>query len=101
MTVPRVGYRLVVPAGAVTEDDCRPSRASRCFRSPISAASRGRPGSSRASWEDIVTALSRFRSFAVVARSSTLGYRGRSIDVRQVARELGVRYRRKAACGGR
>lgn len=42
--------------------------------------------------DDIITALSRFRSFAVIARNSSFVYKGRAIDVRQVARELGVRY---------
>lgn len=42
--------------------------------------------------EDIITALSRFRSFAVIARNSSFVYKGRMADVRQVARELGVRY---------
>jgi TolB-like protein/Tfp pilus assembly protein PilF len=42
--------------------------------------------------EDIITALSRFRSFAVVARNSSFVYKGRAVDVRQVAQELGVRY---------
>ena len=42
--------------------------------------------------DDIITALSRFRSFAVVARSSSFAYKGRAVDARQVARELGVRY---------
>jgi TolB-like protein len=41
---------------------------------------------------DIITALSRFRSFAVVARNSSFVYKGRAVDVRQVAQELGVRY---------
>jgi TolB-like protein len=42
--------------------------------------------------EDIITALSRFKSFAVVARNSSFIYKGRAVDVRQVAKELGVRY---------
>ena len=42
--------------------------------------------------EDIITALSRFKSFAVIARNSSFTYKGRAVDVRQVARELGVRY---------
>jgi adenylate cyclase len=42
--------------------------------------------------EDMITALSRFRSFAVIARNSSFSYKGRAADVRQVARELGVRY---------
>ena len=42
--------------------------------------------------EDIITALSRFKSFAVVARNSSFVYKGRAVDVRQAAKELGVRY---------
>ena len=42
--------------------------------------------------EDIVTALSRFKSFAVVARNSSSVYKDRAVDVRNAARELGVRY---------
>lgn len=42
--------------------------------------------------EDVVTALSKVRWFFVIARNSTFGYKGKSPDVRQVARELGVRY---------
>ena len=42
--------------------------------------------------EDIITALSRFKSFAVIARNSSFVYKGRAVDVRQVAKELGVRY---------
>src|SRR6201993_3783393 len=42
--------------------------------------------------EDIITALSHHRCFFVIARNSTFVYKGRSVDVKQVARELGVRY---------
>jgi TolB-like protein len=42
--------------------------------------------------EDITTALSRNGAFFVIARNSAFTYKGRSIDVTQVARELGVRY---------
>ncbi|MBE9554197.1 MAG: tetratricopeptide repeat protein [Proteobacteria bacterium] len=42
--------------------------------------------------EDIITALSRLRWFLVIARNSTFVYKGRSVDVKQVGRELGVRY---------
>jgi TolB-like protein len=42
--------------------------------------------------EDIITALSRFRSLFVIARNSTFTYKGRAVDVKEVARELGVRY---------
>ncbi len=42
--------------------------------------------------EDIITALSKFRWFFVIARNSSFTYKGKSVDVKQVARELGVRY---------
>ncbi|MGA8261453.1 MAG: adenylate/guanylate cyclase domain-containing protein [Arenicellales bacterium] len=42
--------------------------------------------------EDIITALSYFRSFPVIARNSTFTYKGQPVRVQQVARELGVRY---------
>jgi len=42
--------------------------------------------------DEIITALSRFRSLFVIARNSTFAYKNRSVDVKQVGRELGVRY---------
>jgi TolB-like protein len=42
--------------------------------------------------EDIITALSRIRWLFVIARNSSFTYKGRAVDVRQVGRELGVRY---------
>jgi adenylate cyclase len=42
--------------------------------------------------EDIITALSRVRWFFVIARNSSFTYKGKAVDVRQVGRELGVRY---------
>src|SRR5262245_4289550 len=42
--------------------------------------------------EDIITALSRMRWLFVIARNSSFTYKGRAVDVRQVGRELGVRY---------
>jgi adenylate cyclase len=42
--------------------------------------------------EDIITGLSRLKWLFVIARNSTFTYKGKAIDVRQVARELGVRY---------
>jgi TolB-like protein/Tfp pilus assembly protein PilF len=42
--------------------------------------------------EDIITALARFRWFFVIARQSSFTYKGRTVDVKQIARELGVRY---------
>jgi len=89
VTVPRVGYRLVAPPGAAAPPTV-PSLAVLPF------ADLG--GDPEQAWfaegvvEDIITALGRFRSFAVVARSASFAYKGRTADVRQLARELGVRY---------
>ena len=42
--------------------------------------------------EDILTELSRFSELFVIARNSSFQYKGKAVDVRQVGRELGVRY---------
>jgi adenylate cyclase len=42
--------------------------------------------------EEIITALSRLRWLFVIARNSSFTYKGRAVDVKQVGRELGVRY---------
>jgi adenylate cyclase len=42
--------------------------------------------------EDIITALSRYPSLFVIARNSSFTYKGRAVDVKQIGRELGVRY---------
>jgi len=42
--------------------------------------------------EDIITALSKFRWFFVIARNSSFAYKGRQVGTRQIGHELGVRY---------
>ena len=42
--------------------------------------------------EDIITALSRFKSLFVIARNSSFTYTGKSVDIKQVGRELGEQY---------
>jgi TolB-like protein len=42
--------------------------------------------------EDLITALSKFHSFLVIARNSSFTYKGQAVDVKQVVRDLGVRY---------
>jgi TolB-like protein len=42
--------------------------------------------------EDILTALSKLRSFFVIARNSSIAYRGKSIPMREIAEELGFDY---------
>ncbi|OKO85118.1 hypothetical protein AC630_06720 [Bradyrhizobium sp. AS23.2] len=42
--------------------------------------------------EDIITALTRFKSLFVIARNSSFTYKGKPVDIKQVGRQLGVRY---------
>ncbi len=42
--------------------------------------------------DELITALSRFKTFAVVSRTSTFAYKHKAVDIREAARELGVRY---------
>ncbi|XSC47283.1 adenylate/guanylate cyclase domain-containing protein [Bradyrhizobium sp. RDT10] len=42
--------------------------------------------------DDIITALCHFKALFVIARNSSFTYKGRAVDVKQVGRELGVRY---------
>jgi TolB-like protein len=42
--------------------------------------------------EEIITALSRFPSLFVIARNSSFTYKGKAVDIKQIGRELGVRY---------
>jgi adenylate cyclase len=42
--------------------------------------------------EDIITALSKSRWIFVIARNSSFTYKGRAVDIKQIGRELGVRY---------
>jgi adenylate cyclase len=42
--------------------------------------------------EDIITALSQIKQWFVIARNSSFAYKGRHVDIREIARELGVRY---------
>jgi adenylate cyclase len=42
--------------------------------------------------DEIITALSRFKSLFVIARNSSFTYKGKVVDIKQIGRELGVRY---------
>ena len=42
--------------------------------------------------DDIITALSRFKLMFVIARNTSFTYKGRAVDIKQIGRELGVRY---------
>jgi TolB-like protein len=89
-TVPRVGYRLMVDASRATILELRPSVAVLPF-----ANLSGDPDFAFFAdgvTEDIIAALSRFRTFAVVARGSSFGYGSRGVSAVQAAAALGVRY---------
>lgn len=94
VTVPRIGYRLVrgTPAQADSSapDGGKPTVAVLPFVNLSGDATQDYFADGLV--EDLITALSRFKSFAVVSRYSSFAYKNRSVDVRQVARELGVRY---------
>ena len=93
-TVPRVGYRLfktpMIEGRPHDPASPLPSLAVLPFQNLSSDPEQDYFADGIA--EDITTALSRFKSFAVIARNSSFAYKGRSVDVRQVASELGVRY---------
>ena len=108
-TLPRRGYRFVGPAS--TRDPGAVSAASQAANSPGSSnpALPDRPSIAVLPFQnisadpeqeyfadgmadEIITALSRFPSLFVIARNSSFTYKGRAVDVKQVARELGVRY---------
>ena len=92
-TVPRVGYRLisgVAGSPALPPVSVLPSLAVLPFQNLGGDAEQDYFADGVV--EDIITALSRFKSFAVIARNSCFVYKGRAVDVRQVAKDLGVRY---------
>jgi adenylate cyclase len=105
VTVPGRGYRLLVPATGppVTdeEDKARSPPLVRALPAIPSIAvlpfinmsdNPQQEYFSDGVADDIITELSRNRFLFVVARNSSFSYRGRTINVRQIARELGVRY---------
>lgn len=98
----RRGYRLLLPVAPAATESATPERA---LPPPLSDKMSvavmpfdNMSGDSEQEYfidcitEDIITELSRFRHLFVIARNSSFVYKGKSVDVRQVARELGVRY---------
>ncbi len=108
-TLPRKGFRFV---GTVREADNAASGASTARPAEPPEPALGLPGKPSIAVlpfqnmsgdpeqeyfadgivEDIITALSRFKSLLVIARNSSFTYKGKTIDLKQVGRELGVRY---------
>jgi TolB-like protein len=108
-TLPRKGFRFVGPvreakgaAGAATADNAiepprpaltlpdKPSIAILPFTNLSSDPEQDYFADGMV--EDIITALSRFKALFVIARNSSFTYKGRAVDVKQIGRELGVRY---------
>ncbi len=88
VTVPRVGYRLVRPS--VDPTSSRPVIAVMPFANLSSDSEQGFFADGLT--DDLVTALSRFKTFAVVGRNSTAAHSVPGTDVRETAAALGVRY---------
>jgi TolB-like protein len=92
VTVPGRGYRLLGladPAQTPALPD-RPSIAVLPFQNMSDDP--GQEYFADGMVEDIITALCRMRWLFVIARNSSFAYKGRAVDVKQVGRELGVRY---------
>jgi TolB-like protein len=104
-TLPRRGYRFIGPivvtedsdAGTATED-VLPTLAVPDAPSIAVLPFQNMSGDVEQEYfadgivEEIITALSRFRHLFVIARNSSFTYKGRAVDVKQIGRELGVRY---------
>ena len=94
-TVPRVGYRFVGQVEASVKPEAVPEPVLPSLAVLPFDNMSGDPEQDYFAdgiVEDIITALSRFRSLAVIARNSTFVYKGKAIDTRQIAKDLGVRY---------
>ena len=99
-TVPKRGYRLIAnvepldatrnPGGTIASEQTRPGIAVLPFEN-LSDEPEQRYFADGMS-EDIISALSRARTFRVSARGSSFTYRDSQVDIRTVASELGVRY---------
>lgn len=91
VTVPRVGYRLVTVPN--TEESLLSGRPSIAVLPFVNLSSdREHDHICDGIVEDLIIGLSRFKTFAVVSRTSSFVYKGRSVDAREAARDLGVRY---------
>lgn len=89
-TVPGRGYRLLTGPAAVTPPAGKPYVAVLAFDNL--SGDRAQEYFSDGLADDIITELSRSQSLFVIARNSSFAYKGRAADVKQIARELGVRY---------
>lgn len=90
VTIPRLGYRLALDRAIAEGDPHPPSVAVLPFVNLGAGVEQDYFADGVAA--EIITALARFRSFSVVSRSSSFVYKGKAVDSRQAAAELGVRY---------
>jgi TolB-like protein/Flp pilus assembly protein TadD len=90
VTIPRAGYRLLRGEPVASEESPLPSLAVLPFANLGSDP--GQDYFADGIVDDLITALARFKSFRVVARNSSFVFKGRSVDIREAAQELGVRY---------
>jgi adenylate cyclase len=106
-TVPRCGYRFTAPVARVAVPGRAPPASDSGLRSQSPLPDRpsvavlpfaNLSGDPRQDYfsdgitEDITTELSRFSELLVIARNSSFQYKGKAIDIRQAAQELGARY---------
>src|SRR5258707_61672 len=108
-TLPRKGFRFVGPVreaqgaagAAVTDNAVEPSKPALTLPDKPSIAVlpfHNLSGDPELEYfadgmvDDITTALSRFKLLFVIARNSSFTYKGKAVDIKQVGRELGVRY---------
>jgi adenylate cyclase len=100
VTVTGRGYRLLRPREPPADDDPGPARSLLVPDKPSIAVLPflNMSGDSEQEYfadgmvEEIITALSHIRWLFVIARNSSFTYKGQAVDVKQVGRELGVRY---------
>ncbi|AEH85258.1 winged helix-turn-helix domain-containing tetratricopeptide repeat protein [Mesorhizobium opportunistum] len=96
-TVPRVGYRFTGAieqlAGAKRKLLPLPDKPSIAVLPFVNLSNDpGQEAFADGLTEDLITDLSRASGLFVIARNSTFAYKGKAMDVREIARELGVRY---------
>lgn len=90
-TIAGVGYRLIRAEGQSREGSA--AKAAIAVLPFVNmSADPGQDHFAEGLVEDLITALSRFKTLAVVARNSSFVYKDRPVDVREVAQALGVRY---------
>ena len=96
VTVPRIGYRLVAHQSAPRKPEPLPDRAGPPLIAVLPFANHGSAAEdgyfADGVVDDVITALSRFKSFAVLSRGASFALRERGADARTAASELGVRY---------